>query len=62
MPPQTYHLAAVHRILRYLKGEPGQGFLYLCHGHIKAEAYNDDDWVESKDLIRTITVGGNPAP
>ena len=43
--PRTDHLAAVHRILRYLKGSPSQGILYKSHGHAKAMAYNDADWV-----------------
>ena len=35
--PRSDHLAAVHRILKYLKGSPGQGILYKSHGHIRAE-------------------------
>ena len=42
--PRTDHLAAVHRILRYLKGSPGQGILYSSHGPANTMAYTDADW------------------
>lgn len=44
----TEHLAADHRILRHLKGALGQNISYLCHGHLKIEAYLKVDWASSK--------------
>ena len=45
--PRTDHSTAVHRILKYLKGSPGQGILYKSHGHAKAMAFTDSDWAGS---------------
>ena len=57
--PRTNHLLAVHRIMRYLKGSLGQGILYNYHGHAKAMAYIDANWVGSltnrkstKDIVQ----------
>ena len=62
--PRTNHLAAVHRILRYLKGSPGQGLLYSSHWHAKAMACTDVDWAGSLTDRKSTTgyytmVGGN---
>ena len=62
--PRTVHLAAVHRILRYLKGSPGQGILSRSHGHAKAMAYTDATWAGSLTDRKSTTVyctmvGGN---
>lgn len=43
--PLIVHAAAIHRVLRYLKGALGQGFLYKCHGYLNVEAYANTDWV-----------------
>ena len=45
--PRTQHWNAVLRILRYLKGSPGQELLYQNHGHIKIQGYTDADWASS---------------
>ena len=61
--PKTDHLTAMHRILRYLKGSPGQGILYKSHGHAKAMAFTDSDWAGSltcrKSTRYCTMVGGN---
>ena len=62
--PRTQHWNDVIRILRYLKGSPGQGLLYHNHGHIKIQSYTDVDWAGSVYNRRSTTgyyifVGGN---
>lgn len=41
--PKECHLEFVFRILQYIKRAPGKGLLYKNNGHIKIEAYADDD-------------------
>ena len=62
--PRTQHWTIVLRILRYLKGSPGQGLLYQNHGHMKIQGYTDADWAGSAYDRRStigycIFVGGN---
>ena len=62
--PRTQHWTVVLRILRYLKGSPGQGLLYQNHGHMKIQGYTDADWAGSAYDRRSTTgycifVGGN---
>jgi hypothetical protein len=62
--PKTTHLEAVNRILRYLKGCPGKGLLYIKQGNLKVECYTDADWAGSLDDRRSTSgyctfVGGN---
>lgn len=53
--PIIDYLSAVQKILKYLKGSPGQGILYKSHRHIKAEAYTDADWAGSKTYRKSTT-------
>lgn len=50
----------VHIILKYLTGSR---ILYKAHGHSKAEAYTDADWVSSKTDMKSTgyctMIGGN---
>ncbi|KAM1065823.1 hypothetical protein TB2_020907 [Malus domestica] len=39
------YMAAVMRILSYLKGAPGKGLMYRKHGHMEVKGYTDADWV-----------------
>ena len=39
----------VIRILRYIKGTPGQGVLYENRGHTYIVGYCDVDWVGSRE-------------
>ena len=41
------HWDAVVRILRYIKGTPGQGVLYENRGHTQVVGYSDADWADS---------------
>lgn len=41
--PQTPHLEATYRILRYLKSAPGRGLLFTSHGHVRVEVYTVAD-------------------
>ena len=42
--PRKPHLEAVHRILRYLKGSPGQGLLFPSDNDLGLIGYCDADW------------------
>ena len=41
------HMAAVNRILRYLKSAPGRGLMFSKHGHLNVEGHTDADWAGS---------------
>ncbi|RVW69951.1 Retrovirus-related Pol polyprotein from transposon RE1 [Vitis vinifera] len=45
--PGLEHFEVVYRILRYLKGTPGRGFLFKSRGHLQIETYTDADWAGS---------------
>ena len=52
------------RILRYIKGTPGQGMLYEDRGHTQIVGYTDADWVGSPSDRRStsgycVFIGGN---
>ena len=58
------HWDAAVRILRYVKGTPGQGVLYDNRGHTQIVGYNDADWVDSPTDRRStsgyyVFIGGN---
>ncbi|CAN6440880.1 unnamed protein product [Victoria cruziana] len=62
--PTSVHLAAVDRILCYLKKNPGKGFLYTRGNKVSVEAYTDADWAGSVDDRRStsgycVYLGGN---
>ncbi|KAM2020888.1 hypothetical protein ACFX16_042974 [Malus domestica] len=42
--PSEDHMAAVMRILSYLKGAPGKGLIFRKHGHLEIKGYTDADW------------------
>ncbi|KAL5544927.1 hypothetical protein UlMin_008711 [Ulmus minor] len=42
--PRKPHLEAIHRILRYLKGSPGQGLLFPSDSDLSLIGYCDADW------------------
>ncbi|XP_068638429.1 uncharacterized mitochondrial protein AtMg00810-like [Aristolochia californica] len=46
--PQLSHWQALERILQYLKGALGRGFLYKNHGHFNIEGFLDVDWLEGE--------------
>ncbi|KAM2798564.1 hypothetical protein COP1_003511 [Malus domestica] len=42
--PSEDHMAAVMRILSYLKGAPGRRLIFRKHGHMEVKGYTDADW------------------
>lgn len=62
--PQTHHMEAVMRIVRYLKGSPGKGVVFKRNGHLQIEAFTDADWAGNQINRRSTAgyftfVGGN---
>ncbi|CAN6677022.1 unnamed protein product [Malus baccata var. baccata] len=62
--PSVDHMAAVMRILAYLKFAPGKGILYRNFGHLKIEGFTDADWAGDVTDRRSTSgyftfVGGN---
>ncbi|XP_013617372.1 PREDICTED: uncharacterized mitochondrial protein AtMg00240-like [Brassica oleracea var. oleracea] len=53
--PRDAHLAAVHKILRYLKGTIGQGVFYEANGQLTLRGYADADWGSCRDTRKSIT-------
>ncbi|KAG7541920.1 hypothetical protein ISN45_Aa07g019630 [Arabidopsis thaliana x Arabidopsis arenosa] len=53
--PRTDHLAAAHRIVRYLKGDPGRGLFYSAQSEIRLQAFSDSDWGTCQDTRRSTT-------
>ena len=62
--PQTYHMEAVLRICRYLKGTTGHGVLFSKSDNLDIHGYTDADWAGNPNDRRStvgyfIFVGGN---
>ena len=62
--PRSGHLDTGHRILRYLKGTPGEGLWFANSGHLEVDGYSDSDWASYQDDRRStsgycVFVGGN---
>jgi hypothetical protein len=61
--PRTSHLSAIDRILRYLKGTPGQGIWMKKNNSNNVVGFSDADWAGSCDRKSTTGfctfVGGN---
>ncbi|GKB08196.1 putative ribonuclease H-like domain-containing protein, partial [Tanacetum coccineum] len=55
--PKIYHLNAVKRIFKYLKGKPNLGLWYLRESPFDLEAFSDSDYGGS-NLDRKSTTGG----
>lgn len=47
-PCQT-HLAAVHPLLRYLKGTSGHGLFFPSVNSLQLEGFSDADWAGCAD-------------
>ncbi|XP_038698025.1 uncharacterized mitochondrial protein AtMg00810-like [Tripterygium wilfordii] len=61
--PTDYHLQATYRVLRYLRGCPGQGIFFSSTLSYDLQAYCDSDWASCPDSHRSvngfcITLGG----
>ena len=44
--PRKPHLDAVHHLLRYLKGAPGQGLYFPAKGNLLLRGFCDADWAQ----------------
>ncbi|KAG7599299.1 Reverse transcriptase RNA-dependent DNA polymerase [Arabidopsis suecica] len=53
--PSDIHLQAAHKVLRYIKTNPGQGLMYSVDSEICLNAFSDADWAACKDTRRSIT-------
>ena len=53
--PRKPHLEVILRILRYLKGSPGQGLLFPSHNDLGLIGYCDADWGGCTTTRRSVT-------
>ncbi|CAA7044890.1 unnamed protein product [Microthlaspi erraticum] len=53
--PTDVHLTAAHRILRYVKNDPGQGLFYSAKSDLCLNAFSDSDCSTCPDTRRSIT-------
>lgn len=53
--PSTTHLDATHRILRYIKGSPGQGLFFSAQSSLQLKAFCDSDWAGCSDTRCLVT-------
>lgn len=53
--PRQEHLDAVYRVLRYLKGSPGQGILLKSDSTLQLYAFCDADWAACPSTRRSLT-------
>ncbi|XP_068316422.1 secreted RxLR effector protein 161-like [Pyrus communis] len=53
--PRKPHLEAVHRLVRYLKWAPGQGFLFPSKWDLMLVGYYDADWARCPLTRRSVT-------
>ncbi|XP_019447274.1 PREDICTED: uncharacterized protein LOC109350498 [Lupinus angustifolius] len=53
--PTTNHHKALTRVLRYIKGNPGQGLFYLVSSSLQLKAFNDLDWTACVDSRKSIS-------
>jgi hypothetical protein len=53
--PKCLHYAAALRILRYLKGHPGQGLFYPSDNPLHLKAFSDLDWGTCSNTRKSVT-------
>ncbi|KAF5476516.1 hypothetical protein F2P56_003263 [Juglans regia] len=53
--PSSSHLAAAHKVLRYIKAAPGQGILLSSASTFQLRAYCDSYWASCLDSRRSTT-------
>ena len=53
--PRTTHLQAVHHLIRYIKGSPGQGLLYTSSSTLHLRGFSDSDWASCPTTRRSTT-------
>ena len=52
--PTDVDLQAAHKVLRYLKNNPGQGLMYSASAELCLNAFADSDWETCKETRRSI--------
>ena len=62
--PQTDHMEAALRIVRYLKKSPNRGVFFQKNGHLEIQVYTDADWAGNPNDRKSTSwyftlVGGN---
>ena len=53
--PRQPHWDAAIRILKYIKGTPGQGLLFSTNNNLELKAFCDSDWGRCRETRRSIT-------
>ncbi|GJT22210.1 7-deoxyloganetin glucosyltransferase-like protein [Tanacetum coccineum] len=53
--PRTPHLAALHKVLRYIKLCPGQGIYFSAFNKLELTTYCDSDWASCQTTRRSST-------
>ncbi|XP_031106315.1 uncharacterized protein LOC116010963 [Ipomoea triloba] len=53
--PTDKHMIAAHRVLRYIKGSPGQGLFYLAEASLNLKAFSDSDWASCAETRKSVT-------